>query len=399
MSLRNWVGLIVAAALLASPLLNLALLRLFPPPDLLFRTLPAPPPPEGPGPHPAEAGARLSISHAAGPDGPGLFGGAVGFGMPPRTQVRVFRGADGKPPPLPRLDAAEMAQHETAMQAIRQHFTLINLATIGILMLAAVLLLSLLLRRPVRRLLDSIGDIERGAEVSGPLRGPGEFRRIGLALQRMGSHLRASLRERELMLAGLSHDIRSPLARLQAAIELHATDHPGDFQPMLADIRDIDHIVHQCIDFVRDGRDEPLETLEFDALVRGALQRHEGLTLALGCPGLQFGGRRLGLQRLIRNLADNALHHGAAPVCVRTRHEGTELLLSVEDHGHGIDAREWPRLSEPFERGNRARDGRGAGLGLAIVQRVALAHGAELQLRERHYDRPFAVELRLPLPT
>jgi len=288
-------------------------------------------------------------------------------------------------------------EHEAAIREMSRHFTMVNLATIGILMLAAVLLLTLLLRRPVRRLIDSIGDIERGAEPTSPPIGPREFRLIGTALQRMSGKLRGSLRERELMLAGLSHDIRSPLARLQAAIELHAADHPGDFQPMMTDIRDIDHIVHQCIDFARDGQDEPVEQLELDALVRTALRRHEGLQLDLGCAGLQVGARRLGLLRLVRNLADNALNHGAAPVRVSTRREGALLRLSVEDQGRGIGMLEWLRLSEPFERGNRARDGRGAGLGLAIVQRVAAAHGAVVEVRERREDQPFAVELCLPL--
>lgn len=405
-SLRNWVGLIVAAALLASPLLNYALLQVFPPPDdLLFRTLPGPPPP------PPE-GARMERALPAG----GFAGTArVGFmaspggsllSLPPvsstplRTRVEVVQandGGPGQPPMVRRFSGVVSPEHEAAIRAMRRHFTMINLATIGMLMLAAVLLLSLLLRRPLRRLIDSIGDIERGAAPSAEPSGPREFRQIGGALQRMSGKLRGSLRERELMLAGLSHDIRSPLARLQAAIELHAADHPGDFQPMMADIRDIDHIVHQCIDFVRDGQDEPLETLELDALVRTALQRHDGLQLELRCPGEQVSVRRLGLLRLIRNLADNALVHGAAPVRVTTHVEGEMLRLSVEDHGRGIESQEWQRLTEPFERGNRARDGRGAGLGLAIVQRVADAHGARVELRERRAGRPFAVELCLPL--
>lgn len=410
-SLRNWVGLIVAAALLASPLLNFALLRLFPPPDdLLFRTLPGPPP-SLPGERRDELGVApsLSVAPMAGVARMGFAGGpATGLlGMPPtsfqmplRTRVEVLRSDTGEPgarPVVRRISGVPSPEHEAAIKAMRRHFTMVNLATIGLLMLVAALLLTLLLRRPVRRLIEGISDIERGAAPSSAPSGPREFRQIGAALQRMSMKLRSSLRERELMLAGLSHDIRSPLARLQAAIELHAADHPGDFQPMMTDIRDIDHIVHQCIDFVRDGQDEPLENLELDALVRTALQRHENLQLDLDCDGLQVGARRLGLLRLIRNLADNALTHGLAPVRVATRRDGEQLRLSVEDHGRGIAAHEWQRLIEPFERGNRARDGRGAGLGLAIVQRVAAAHGAQVELRERRADRPFAVELCLPL--
>lgn len=402
MSLRSWVGLIVAAALVASPLLNLLLLNWFPPPQMVIHLAPE----QGrrlAGVReraPAAGTMRMGMIASTGPgSGANLLAPFMAPSGPRITQSFVARG-DARPPPgPPPFDLLTREEHGAAMRDMRRHFTLINLANIGTLMLAGALLLSLLLRRPVRTLLDAIGDIERGAAPAERIRGPREFRQIGAALQRMGTHLSASLRERELMLAGLSHDIRSPLARLQAAIELHATDHPGDFQPMQADIRDIDHIVHQCIDFVRDGRDEPLETLPFDALVRTALQRHDAgaLQFDLGCAGIAVDGHRLGLVRLIRNLVDNALTHGAAPVRIATRREGAELLLRVEDRGPGIAAQDWQRLREPFERGNRARDGRGAGLGLAIVQRVAAAHGAQLRLCERTATQDFAVELRLPL--
>jgi len=396
-SLRTWVGLIVALALVASPLLNLLLLSLFPPPQLVVRLSPEqeqrlqqrherPPGPPRPG---------LTIAAATGP-GPGLLAPAFGARV-----ERIFVGPGEAPPPggPPPFDLLMPEEHRQALRDMRRHLTVVNLVNIGVLMLGGALLLSLLLRAPLRSLLDAIGDIERGAAPRERFGGPAEFRRIGGALQRMGTRLTATLRERELMLAGLSHDIRSPLARLQAAIELHAADHPGDFEPMLTDIRDIDHIVHQCIDFVRDGQDEPLETLLFDPLVRGALQRHDtgALQLELGCRGVTLQGRRLGLVRLVRNLVDNALTHGRAPVRVATRREDGALRLTVEDQGGGISAREWLRLAEPFERGNRARDGRGAGLGLAIVQRVADAHGARIELRERGPEQAFAVELRLPL--
>lgn len=379
MSLRWLLALLLGAALVVGPTINVALLSIFPPPLPAF--MPAPPclpgqRDQGPCVHSEEGGEPR----------PGLIGPRRSFLLGERLSTMpntVFALHEG---PEPRLGE---------FRAIRSHLLWINLASFGIVLAAAVLIFTVVLRWPIRGLLTAIEDIEHGAvPAAGGMAAPSELRQIGRALHRLAKQLRAGTQERELMLAGMSHDLRSPLARIQAAIELRAR--PGeDWQPVLRDVREIDHIIGQCIDYVRDGQDEPLTQEVLDELVCSAVRDDDEVQLDLAA-SVATPMRRQSMLRLIRNLLDNARAHGAPPVTLRTWHEADALVLSVEDGGAGIEPAQWERLCAPFAQGARARHPGGAGLGLAIVQRVADRHGATLHVRARSDTQPFAIELRLP---
>lgn len=198
------------------------------------------------------------------------------------------------------------------------------------------------------------------------------------------------------MLAGLSHDLRSPLARIQAKLELRSVD--GEYwSDTLHDVQEINHIVGQCIDYVRDGQDEVAILVSLDELARRALQgSREGVELRLQAPE-PLSLRVHSMLRAMRNLLDNAATHGEAPVRLITEQTATHVLFRVEDGGPGIDLAQWERLLTPFARGSVARSSGGAGLGLAIVQRVADLHQAELLMRPRSATQPFAIELRFQI--
>jgi signal transduction histidine kinase len=203
-----------------------------------------------------------------------------------------------------------------------------------------------------------------------------------------------------MMLATMAHDLRSPLARIQAAIELRARP-DEDWAPVLCDVQEIDHLIGQCIDYVRDGQDEPTLMISVDALLRALVRVPEDAAVELDLAAPQaLPLRRQLLSRAVRNLVDNARRHGSAPIRLNTRLEADAVLLTVEDQGPGIDPRHWERLLKPFEQG--ARQGRAcaagsAGLGLAIVQRAARQHGGGLSMRPATTGSPFSISLRLPL--
>lgn len=375
------LALMVAAAVVLVPTVNVALLGIFPPPMPQFEPHLCPPgepdckpPPRGHGEGPPPR-ARM------------LFNGAALQGFHLGGSER-----EGAPPGVDR------AQYAADFGALRSHFLWINLASLSLVLLASVLLIGLMLRWPIRGLLTAIEDIEHGSvPAAGGLMAPSELRQIGQALHRLAKQLRSATQERELMLAGMSHDLRSPLARIQAAIELRARPEE-DWQPVLRDVREIDHIIGQCIDFVRDGQDEAPTSVVPDRLVldllRGDADRE--VQLDLGAPEA-VPLRRQSVLRALRNLLDNAQVHGAPPVTIRTRHEAGMVSFSVEDGGSGIDATHWQRLRQPFAQGARARHPGGAGLGLAIVQRVAERHGGSFELAERDGASGTCLVLRLPV--
>ncbi|TJY64940.1 hypothetical protein E4T66_01555 [Sinimarinibacterium sp. CAU 1509] len=378
MSLRWLIGLLVAAALLLVPLATSVLLRWSPPPDFTVRLVPCSdgvPSPDHPCIPLEEWGAR----------GPSLGGGSD---TQPSLRMPPHGGPQGQ---LFRFGGPQLSP-------IRRHFMVVNLISSALVVGLAIGVASMLLRRPFRAVQQAIGDIEQGAvPPAWAFSGPTELRRIGVALGRLGQQLRSNLQERDLMLAGLSHDLRSPLARIQAALELRAID--GErWDDTLHDVREIDHIVGQFIDFARDGRDEPLSRVSLDDLVRSVLRpdADAGLSLQLAA-ATPLQVRSSALRRALRNLVDNARTHGAEPVVVRTFIADGCACLQVEDAGAGIAVADWERLLQPFARGSVERSDGGAGLGLAIVRRVADMHGGELKMVPREREQRFVIELRIPI--
>lgn len=402
MSLRVLLGLLVAVAVVMVPTINLALLRFFPPPELSIHIRSC-----GPDETPKDdRGSCVRVN----PDGSidrivHMRTGAGGehFFAPSHASTGPRLADDhGRPPPP---GGPPEMRHSMAFGAapfefgeLRAHFLWINFASLGIVVLLAVLAFSLIVRWPIRGLLSAIEDIEHGSvPAAGGMSAPSELRQIGAALHRLARQLRGSTQEREMMLAGMSHDLRSPLARIQAAIELRARPEE-DWTPVLRDVREIDHIIGQCIDYVRDGQDEAIAMMSLDELVRSVMCGPNDAVVELDLNASKsLPLHKQSLMRAVRNLVDNANAHGVSPVRLRTRIENGAAQLTIEDHGPGIEPAHWERLLKPFAQGSRARNPGGAGLGLAIVQRVAQQHGGSLTMREPKDGKPFAIELRLPL--
>ncbi|NKF23934.1 ATP-binding protein [Solimonas marina] len=396
MSLRVLLGLLVAAAVVMVPTVNFALLRIFPPPDVGSRFHDC-----GPGAMRSDCGAPPERPREPPPgEGANATGAGDGPAAMPRQPPPDQNGAP--PPNAPLLHGFQLFAFggpPGEVDRIRLHFLWINLASLGLVVLLAMVAFSLIVRWPIRGLLVAIEDIEHGAvPAAGGMSAPSELRQIGAALHGLAHQLRGSNQERELMLAGMSHDLRSPLARIQAAIELRSRP-DEDWAPVLRDVREIDHIIGQCIDYVRDGRDEAPVTMSLDAVVHSAIRSPDDafVELDLAAP-TELNLRRQSLSRAIRNLIDNAATHGVSPIRLQTRIEGDWAVLTLEDHGPGIEPAHWARLLQPFAQGSPARNPGGAGLGLAIAHRVALQHGGELSMRAASREgSPFALLLRLPV--
>ena len=219
-----------------------------------------------------------------------------------------------------------------------------------------------------------------------PEQGPREMRTVATAFNRMASNLEAMERERAMVLAGISHDLRTPLSRLRLALEMSGADeHATD--AMIADIDEIDAIIGQFLDFAR-GADEQKEEHDIAEVV-GELAEHYariGKDVRLvHHPVKPFRFARMAVRRAVANLVDNALRYAGEPV-----------EIEVRDLGPGIPPQEVERLKRPFTRLDDSRSGvGGSGLGLAIVERTAQAHGGTLELVPR---APRGLVARLVLP-
>ena len=241
------------------------------------------------------------------------------------------------------------------------------------------------LSRPLGAIAAAAREVGRG-QPPAPLaeKGPREMRTVSVAFNRMAGDLAAMERERAMVLAGISHDLRTPLSRLRLALEMSGADRETA-EGMSADVDEMDQVIGQFLAFAR-GEDEPRVEGDLNGLVaeivEGYRRRERTVSLAAGeIPPLRFAP--LAIRRAVGNLLDNALRYAGGAVEVGTRRDGAMVLIEVMDRGPAVPADELERLKRPFTRLDEARGGGGAGLGLAIVERIAQAHGGRFELALR----------------
>ena len=259
----------------------------------------------------------------------------------------------------------------------------------GAIAIGATALIAWRLNRPLARLARTAEALGQGVDPPPvPEEGPSEVRAVASAFNRMKESLKRNERERTTFLAGISHDLRTPLARLRLDVEmLDGKVDASTREGMVADIEDMNAIIDQFIDFARSEATEPYSSEDLSALVRACAERAARAGAPVTCrlaelPPLML--RPLAMQRLVANLIQNAVKHGGGSIEVETARDGDEVRLTVADRGPGIAPADAERLKEPFTRLDEARSGQsGAGLGLAIVARIAKAHGARFELSPR----------------
>jgi len=314
------------------------------------------------------------------------LGNGTSIRIAPRLQqlfVRVDAAGDGYwvgfPLPAQRTPADEIPWRAAT-------WALIVIAVL----LAAAFAFARYLARPLRELSAAVERVGRGeTPLPLPESGPSEFAAVNHGFNAMIGNLRQIERDRAVLLAGVSHDLRTPLARLRLGIEMSARDE-ATRAGMVADIEEMDRIIGQFLDFARDDSQTALEQKDLNGIVGACVDRYAnaGYDVRLSPSELpRMPLRATALSRLTSNLIDNALAYGAPPVDVSTTRNGDHVTLDVADRGAGIPAGEAERLKQPFTRASAARargDGAaGAGLGLAIVDRIARLHSGHFDLLPR----------------
>ncbi len=261
---------------------------------------------------------------------------------------------------------------------------------VATVLLGAAFVFARYLARPLRDLAANVERIGRG-ETPPPLpeNGPSEIASLNRGVNRMAANLMQLEHDRALLLAGVSHDLRTPLARLRLGIEMEKRDE-ATRAGMADDIGEMDRIIGQFLDFARTDGDTARESCDPNTIVGSCVERYvrSGRDVRFAPGALPLVALRpTALSRLIANLIDNALAYGAPPVEVTARVAGDRLVLDVADRGPGVAPDQVERLKQPFTRASAARTNAagvaGAGLGLAIVERIARLHGGTFELLPR----------------
>lgn len=233
-----------------------------------------------------------------------------------------------------------------------------------------------------------------------PEDGPTEVSKLSASFNRMGQRLGAVEKEREIMLAGISHDLRTPLAKLRLSLAMMEGEDTDLLEGCDRQVATIDTMLGQFFDYARGFEDEPTARTALAPILVEAVARAEGglqenrCEIAIDCaPGIALPLRAEALTRGVCNLVRNALVHGSEPVRVSARLTADGVEIRVTDSGPGFGEEEEERITAPFARGNEARSTSGSGLGLAIAQRTALAHGGTLRFE---WGDGFSAVIALP---
>jgi len=251
--------------------------------------------------------------------------------------------------------------------------------------LAVALFQFLEVQRPIRQLGRAMELVGTGGAKALPAQaGAPEVRCLVDHFNAMLDRLQTMDRDRQTMLAGMAHDLNSPLTRLRLRLTAESSlllDGPSLLK-VESDLHALERLTRQFLLFAGSGANEEFVQLPLDSLLYELSGRYEQGLLNLDCHTVEAWVQPVAIGRAVANLIDNALAHGAPPVQVELRcHDPLCFRIAVSDAGAGIPEPLLPLAMEPFRRLDPARRGEGhSGLGLAIVQKIALQHGGELRL-------------------
>ncbi|MEO5794720.1 MAG: ATP-binding protein [Rhodoferax sp.] len=269
---------------------------------------------------------------------------------------------------------------------------LIWLLTIGGLSLTGAALIARLINRPLKQLSFATSRVREGDFDASHLdeRGvTGEVREVNIGFNRMAQKLAKIEQDRVVMLAGISHDLRTPLARLRLETEMSVADDDAR-DHMVADIEQLDAIIDKFLDYARPGHAK-LNPVSLNEVLESSLYavlEYEDMRIQLNIDEpLMVLADEVELGRVIANLLENARRYGKSPdtgiavVDIAAKARDDWVLLKVRDHGQGVNPEQLSSLSKPFFRGDTARtEATGAGLGLSIVDKAIQRMGGEFEL-------------------
>ena len=263
-----------------------------------------------------------------------------------------------------------------------------------LLSLVGAVFISRLINQPLARLSTAARAIARGKSPPRlPESGPAEIREANRSFNQMVQDLEQVASDRAVILAGISHDLRTPIARMLLEVEMGTLSDEAK-RGMQSDLAQMESIIAQFLDYARPAEPDTHSTFDLSALLKQAAQEAQRTTdVVLHCElvdNLYVVGNPVEIARAISNLIENTRRYGKSPssqraeIEIRARRDHAEILVEVLDKGAGIPESKISYLLRPFTRMDTARSqANGAGLGLAIVDRIVQRHRGQLEIKNR----------------
>ncbi|WP_066271363.1 ATP-binding protein [Hydrogenophaga palleronii] len=269
---------------------------------------------------------------------------------------------------------------------------LIWLGMAAVLSLAGAALIARLINRPLKKLSFAAGRVREGDFNASQLNeavATSEIREVNIGFNRMAQRLSKIEQDRALMLAGISHDLRTPLARLRLETEMSVDDLQAR-EHMAADIDQVNAIIDKFLDYARPDHLSP-SRVNLNQVVDAAIfavGQDASTYISTNIPlDTEVMGDAVELQRVFSNLLENALRYGRDPesgivkVEIAAKAKDDMVLVKLRDHGQGVLPEQLQQLTQPFFRGDVSRSAAtGTGLGLAIVERAITRMGGRFAL-------------------
>ncbi len=308
------------------------------------------------------------------------------------TEVRLMLGSDSyilwmhidkMPNSIMRIPLSEL-QEEDFAPLFR------NSLLMALLIVAGGWLFIRLQNRPLLALERAAKDVGRG-EIPPPLpeNGAIEIRSVTRAFNQMSKGIQELEEDRALLMAGISHDLRTPLTRIRLATEMMSPEDSYLAEGIISDTEECNEIISQFMDYLKPVNTQSFIEVSLNDIANDVASSEGGYEVQIDTdlhqPLKETLGSPIAIKRAVSNLVVNAIRYGNGWTKVSTGATADNKLVwvCVEDNGPGIEQNQIAKLFEPFTRGDTARGSEGTGLGLAIVKRIVSQHNGSVTVNNR----------------
>ncbi len=238
--------------------------------------------------------------------------------------------------------------------------------------------------KPFRQLADMASDIVEDKE-SPSIKGTTEVEEISQIVRISAEKIQQLNKEKELLLAGVSHDLRTPLARMRLQAEFLSDNKTrGDF---VQDIEEMDQIIADFVTYVRSGTIEEFQKVELSSFIQSSIepfsQHGKPIEFNPATKPINLCVKPLSFKRMLNNIYENAFKYGAPPVVVSFTENQNSISVCIVDHGKGLCETLLTTIFQPFVMAQTKNNAYGSGLGLSIVQKLAEHNNAEVYAKNK----------------